>query len=88
MTREQAKQILLKSIEKEIKKYGEDTVAVMSPMPGKNSWTWKEYKEAIINDTDLEGCEDSNPIDSLIRYDEYRLEHGMESMVDKFLKEK
>jgi hypothetical protein len=88
MTREQAKQILLKSLEKEIKKHGENTVAVMSPMPGKNSWTYKEYKEAVINDTDLEGCEDSNPIDSLIRYDEYRLEHGMESMVDKFLKEK
>jgi hypothetical protein len=88
MTREQAKQILLKSIEKEIKKYGEDTVAVMSPMPGKNFWTYKEYKDAVINDTDLDGCEDSNPIDSLIRYDEYRLERGMESMVDKFLKEK
>ena len=88
MTREQAKKILLKSLEKEIKKHGENTVAVMSPMPGKNSWTYKEYKEAVINDTDLEGCEDSNPIDSLIKYDEYRLERGLESMVDKFLKEK
>ena len=88
MTREQAKQILLKDVEKNIKKFGEDTVAVMSPMPGKNSWTWKEYKEAVINDTDLEGCKDSNPIDMLLDYEEYRLERGLESMVDEFLKEK
>ena len=88
MTREQAKQILLKSVEKEIKMHGEDTIAVMSPMPGKNSWTWKEYKEAILNDTILEGTEDMNPIDSLLRYEDYRLERGLTSMVDIFLKEK
>lgn len=88
MTREEAKQILLKSVEKEIKKHGEDATAVMSPMPGKNSWTWKEYKEAVVNDTDLEGCKNSNPIDSLLRYEEYRLERGLESMVDKFLNKK
>ena len=87
MTREQAKQILLKDVEKNIKKFGEDTVAVMSPMPGKNSWTWKEYKEAVINDTNLEGTEDMNPIDSILKYDEYRLERGLKSMVDVFLKE-
>ena len=88
MTREQAKKILLKSVEKEIKKHGEDAIAVMSPMPGKNSWTWKEYKEAILNDTILEGTEHMNPIDSLLRHEDYRLEHGLRSMADIFLKEK
>ena len=88
MTREQAKKILLISIEKEIKKHGENAPALMSPKIGKNLWTYKEYKEAVINDTDLEDCEDSNPIDSLINYENYRLERGLESMVGKFLKGK
>lgn len=68
MTREEAKRILLKSVEENIKKFGEDADAVMMPMKGKNSWTWKEYKEAVENDTDLAECEDSNPIDSYLRY--------------------
>ena len=80
MTREQAKKILLIEADKEIKKHGEGTPAVMSPMPGKNSWTWKEYKEAVENDKPLENT-DMNPIDSLLRYEEYRLEHGLKSKV-------
>lgn len=87
MTREQAKQILLKDVEKNIKKFGEDADAILMTRIGKNSWTWKEYKEAVINDTDLEGCKDSNPIDMLLDYEEYRLERGLKSMVDVFLKE-
>lgn len=88
MTREEAKQILLQQLEKDIKKHGEDGIALMSPRIGKDHWTYKEYKEAVVNDTDLEDCEDSNPIDTLLRYEEYRLERGLESMVDKFLKKK
>lgn len=88
MTREQAKQILLQQVENDIKRHGEDAIALMSPRVGKDHWTYKEYKEAVVNDTDLEGCEDSNPIDMLLSYEEYRLERGLESMVDKFLKKK
>ena len=76
MTREEAKQILLEEIEEYIKKEGEDGIALQCPKLGKNSWTWKEYKEAVINDTDLEGCEDSNPIDTLIDLENWRKEHN------------
>lgn len=86
MTREEAKKILLMEADKEIKKHGEDATAVMSPKIGKDHWTWKEYREAVVNDTNLEDCTDSNPIDMLIRYDEYRLERGLPSLVDTFLK--
>ena len=76
MTREEAKQILLEEIEEYIKKEGEDGIALKCPKLGKNSWTWKEYKEAVVNDTDLEGCEDSNPIDTLIDLENWRKEHN------------
>ena len=76
MTREEAKQILLEEIEEYIKKEGEDGIALQCPKPSKNSWTWKEYKEAVVNDTDLEGCEDSNPIDTLIDLENWRREHN------------
>lgn len=76
MTRIEAQQYLLKEVEKEILEHGEDGIALQCPKLGKNSWTWKEYKEAVVNDTDLEGCEDSNPIDTLLDLDNWRKEHN------------
>lgn len=76
MTREQAKYILLQDVDEEIRNNGEDGIALMCPQPGKNSWTWKEYKEAVMNDTDLEGCEDSNPIDTLLDLENWRKEQN------------
>ena len=76
MTREEAKQILLEEIKEYIKEEGEDGIALQCPKPGKNSWTWKEYKEAVVNDTDLEGCEDSNPIDTLLDLEEWKKKHN------------
>ena len=81
MTREQARQFALKGVEKEIQEHGEDAIALMAPMPGKNHWSWKEYKEAIINDTNLEESE-TNPIDAILSYNKYRIEHGMSSLLD------
>lgn len=73
MDRETAKKLLIKSVDKEIKKYGENAIAIASPKKGKNSWTWKEYKEAIVNDTSLKEI-DYNPIDSILRLDKYLIE--------------
>ena len=67
ITREEAKKILLESVQKEIKKHGEDAIALMSPCIGKCSWTWKEYKDAVENDTNLENTS-MNPIDTYLRY--------------------
>jgi hypothetical protein len=68
MNREEAKKILLESVEKQIMEHGEDAVALMSPRVGKDHWTYKEYKEAVENDTDLAEMKDSNPIDTYLRY--------------------
>ena len=68
MTREEAKKILLESVEKQIREHGEGAVALMSPRVGKDHWTYKEYKEAVENDTDLAEMKDSNPIDTYLRY--------------------
>ena len=73
MDREAAKKLLLKSVDKEIKKHGEDAIAMMSPRRGKCSWTWKEYKEAIINDTSLAEIDD-NPIDDILNFNKYLIE--------------
>ena len=76
MTRIEAQQYLLKEVEKEILEHGENGIALQCPKPGKNSWTWKEYKEAVVNDTDLEGCEDSNPIDAFLNLEEWKKKHN------------
>jgi hypothetical protein len=76
MTRIEAQQYLLKEVEKEILEHGEDGIALMCPQPGKNFWTWKEYKEAVINDTDLESCKDSNPIDAVLNLEKWKKEHN------------
>jgi hypothetical protein len=68
ITREQAQKIVLENIEKEIKKHGEDAVALLSPKTGKSSWTWKELKEAAEKDVCLEDSH-INQIDTMIRYD-------------------
>lgn len=67
ITREQAKQIALDYVNKEIENHGEDCIIIEAPMPGKNTWTAKEYKDAIINDTWLENTTE-NPIDAIINF--------------------
>lgn len=71
MDREEAKKIALDAINKEIEKHGEDYVYLMSPQRGKNTWTLKEAKESIINDTTLENSK-YNIIDSIINFHEYK----------------
>lgn len=71
MDREEAKKIALDAINKEIEKHGEDYVYLMSPQRGKNTWTLKEAKESIINDTTLENSK-YNIIDGIINFHEYK----------------
>ncbi len=67
ITREQAKQIALGYVNKEIEMHGEDCIIISAPTIGKNTWTAKEYKDAVINDTCLENTTE-NPIDSIINF--------------------
>lgn len=75
MTREEAKQIALKTINEEIKKHGENYVYMQSPKRGKNTWTLKEAKESILNDTTLEDT-NINLIDGIIELDKFLKENG------------
>lgn len=90
MTREQAKEVALKSTKNDMERLGKtlDDVCIMSPRIGKDNWTFREVIDAIEKDANLEDCEDSNPIDSILRYDKYRIERGLPSLVDSFLNKK
>lgn len=70
MTRDEAKQIALDAINKEIELHGEDYVYLTAPQIGKNSWTLKEAKKAIMEDENLENS-NSNLIDGIINLDNY-----------------
>ena len=75
LTREEAKEYYLKMLNKEIEENGEDFIFVRATKIGKNTWTVGEFKKAIENNINPEEYS-TNPIDDLLRYDEYLREHG------------
>lgn len=81
MTREQARQIALVEIKKEIEKHGIDSIAAMAPMPGKNTWTWREELEAIIKDKPLENTNE-NFIDGILRLEQWEKEKNQNSLLE------
>lgn len=83
MTREQAKEFTLKSTKDLMAKEGKtlDDICIISPKMGKNSWTYREYIEAIEQDKCLEDS-DNNPIDMTLDYEKYLNKIG-KSLNDK-----
>ena len=75
MTRDEAKQIALNAINKEIELHGEDYVYMMAPQQGKNSWTLREARESILEDKELENS-GSNLIDGILNLDKYMKEQA------------
>lgn len=75
MTRDEAKEIALKAIEKEIELHGEDYIYMLAPQKGKNSWTLREAKESILEDKELENS-DTNLIDGILNLDKYMKEQA------------
>lgn len=69
MTREEAKKILLKSLDNDGKDWND--IVFSAVKKGKNSWTKREVYDAILNDKSVEG-DDYNPIDSLLRFEEWK----------------
>lgn len=74
MTRQEAQNSLLRWIDNEIAECGENETFMVSPKTGKNRWTLKEAREAVINDVNLEGC-NSNPIDDVLLHEKWKSEH-------------
>ena len=73
MTRNEAKQIALNAINKEIELHGEDYIYMLAPQRGKNSWTLREAKESILEDKKLENS-NTNLIDGILNLDKYMKE--------------
>jgi len=73
MTRNEAKQIALNAINKEIELHGEDYIYMLAPQRGKNSWTLWEAKESILEDKELENS-GLNLIDGILNLDKYMKE--------------
>lgn len=70
MTRQEAKDIALDEIMKDIEKNGENAIFCQAPQAGKNSWTLKEALDSINEDKELENS-GMNLIDAVIELDEY-----------------
>lgn len=58
----------MKDIEHAIE--GENVIALMTPQPGKNSWTWKELRESVINDMPLDDT-NTNPVDDVLAMEKW-----------------
>ena len=85
ITRKQAQDFCLKSIEDEMKRENKtlDDICMMSPRRGKCSWTFREYKEATMEDKPLAGLENETtetPIDDILHYEEYLNKRGKSLM--------
>lgn len=81
MTRKEAQNLCLKWLEEDMEKNNRtlDDICVMSPHIGKDSWTYREYKEAVVNDKPLCGLENETtktPIDDILNFEKYKKERG------------
>lgn len=81
MTRKEAQDLCLKWLEENMEKNDRtlDDICLMSPRIGKDSWTYREYKEAVVNDKPLCGLEDETsetPIDDILNFEKYKKERG------------
>lgn len=70
MTRKEAQNILLNSLNNDGKKW-DDVVYFIAKSSGKYSWTKKEVYDAVLEDRCVEGGT-FNPIDSLLRFEEWK----------------
>lgn len=76
VTREEARQRALDSINAIIAKEGGQSKGLMAPRRGKCSWTNLEVKQAIIADRNLldengKEIKGMNPVDDMLRYLQY-----------------
>ena len=74
INRKEAQKTLLEWVDNEIKDRGEDAIYCCAPCIGKNKWTLKEYRNAVVNDTPMEGCK-NNPIDDYINLLKWKQEN-------------
>lgn len=92
MTRKEAQEIGLKWIEDEMSRDAKelDDICLMSPRRGKDHWTYREFKKALLNDEPLDGMENETkltPVDDIIRYYEYKKRRVDKQILEKKITE-
>ena len=76
MSREEIRQWLIDEFKILIEKHGEDGIFVAAPQPGKNTWTYKEAMDSVVNGGIMENY-GSDLVDDMDRYQEYCKERGI-----------
>jgi hypothetical protein len=76
MTREEIRQWLIDEFNILIGKHGEDGIFAAAPQPGKNTWTYKEALDSVLNCSVMENY-GTDLVDDMDRYQEYCKEHGI-----------
>ena len=74
INRKEAQKSLIEWVDNEIKDKGEDAIYCCAPCVGKNKWTLKEYRNAVVKDVPMEGCK-NNPIDDYINLLKWKQEN-------------
>ena len=77
MTRKEFQKIgiAVAAIEHQLKIHKPNEIMFKSPQPGKNTCTYQEYYDAMVNDTPLENFkQNQTPVDDIIRMNKWYLE--------------
>lgn len=75
MTRKEFQKLGIAAMEHRLKFYNPNEIMFCSPQPGKNTWTYQEYYNCMVNDTPLENFkQDKTPVDDIIRMNNWYLE--------------
>ena len=75
MTRKEFQTIGIAAMEYRLKIHNPNEIMFVSPQPGKNTWTYQEYYDGMVNDTPLENIhQNRTPVDDIIRMNNWYLE--------------
>ena len=86
MTRKELQAIGIAAIEYQLTIHKPNEIMFRSPQPEKNTWTYQEYYDGMVNDTPLENLHpDRTPVDDIIRMNNWYLEkYNREITIDDF----
>lgn len=86
MTRKEFQTIGIAAMEYQLKIHKPDEIMFKSPQLGKNTWTYQEYYDGMVNDTPLENFnQNQTPVDDIIRANNWYLEkYNREITIDDF----
>ena len=86
MTRKELQAIGIAAMEYQLKIHKPNEIIFRSPQPDKNTWTYQEYYDGMVNDAPLENFkQNQTPVDDIIRMNNWYLEkYNREITIDDF----